>query len=401
MADESNLTPVGPFQRLFAPARDAAAGAAVRPRREYRHRHRHGAAGDDADLQAALRCHGAGGYEPGHFLPRSQWHRLQSRPAQRHGRGARRGQLQRARMLLASDGFPRGDGVGFESLYREQEIGLSSFMEQARFQRALEMELSRTIAAWTACAARACTWPWPSQSAFLRQSERPAASVMLSLYRRPQPRRSAAGGYRAPGGVERSQPRSAAGLGGGPAGKLLSRQGIDEEFGLHAGAVPLHAPARGRLPPAHRRHPRHRLSGRTRCAPRSRRTWTSRASSAPARAMRRKPVCAANRPRRRFPTSALPAGFPGRLSNEPPLDTAVVPQQPGTVPLQPAAGAPAGDNGEVAAAQPPPARQSRSDAQLRDGQDHQPRARDTRDRCASCRLPWCSTTLRTPPTTAP
>jgi flagellar M-ring protein FliF len=73
------------------------------------------------------------------------------------------GQLQRARMLLASDGFPRGEGVGFESLYREQEIGLSSFMEQARFQRALEWSCRARSPAWTACAARACTWPWPSR----------------------------------------------------------------------------------------------------------------------------------------------------------------------------------------------------------------------------------------------
>ena len=38
-----------------------------------------------------------------------------------------RADLDRARLLLASEGLPKGDGIGFESLYQEQELGLSSF----------------------------------------------------------------------------------------------------------------------------------------------------------------------------------------------------------------------------------------------------------------------------------
>ena len=50
-------------------------------------------------------------------------------------------EVLQARMALASEGFPRsGGGVGFESLYQEQQMGLSSFMEQARYHRAVEAE---------------------------------------------------------------------------------------------------------------------------------------------------------------------------------------------------------------------------------------------------------------------
>ena len=78
------------------------------------------------------------------------------------------GDIHRARLSLASDGYPRNDGVGFESLYREQEIGLSSFMEQARFHRALEAELSRTIASMDVVRGARVHLAMTKQSAFLR-----------------------------------------------------------------------------------------------------------------------------------------------------------------------------------------------------------------------------------------
>src|SRR6056297_1250515 len=82
---------------------------------------------------------------------------------------------------LESDGFPRDDGLGFETLYREQEIGVSSFMEQARYHRALEQELSRTMTAMQGVRAARVHVAVARQSAFLRQREQPAASVMLQL----------------------------------------------------------------------------------------------------------------------------------------------------------------------------------------------------------------------------
>jgi flagellar M-ring protein FliF len=270
------------------------------------------------------------------------------------------GQLQRARMLLASDGFPRGDGVGFESLYREQEIGLSSFMEQARFQRALEMELSRTIAGLDSVRGARVHLAVAKPSAFLRQSQRPAASVMLSLYpgRSLDDRQLAGIVHLVASSVPNLEAQQVSVV--DQAGKLLSKQGIDDDFGhtqeqfrytrqleddYRQRIVDILTPIIG--PDAVRAQVTADMD-----FTRIERTSESFAPET---------VIRSEQTSEEISNQRFAGGVPGSLSNEPPLDTAVVPQQPGTVPLQPAAGAPAGDNGEVAAAQPPPARQSRSE----------------------------------------
>ena len=90
--------------------------------------------------------------------------------------------LDRARLLLASEGLPKGDGIGFESLYQEQELGLSSFMEQARYHRALEAELARTMAALDSVRSARVHLAISKESPFLRKGNAPAASVMLNIY---------------------------------------------------------------------------------------------------------------------------------------------------------------------------------------------------------------------------
>ncbi|MFK7828953.1 MAG: flagellar basal-body MS-ring/collar protein FliF [Congregibacter sp.] len=142
------------------------------------------------------------------------------------------GQLQRARLSLASSGYPRGEGVGFESLYREQEIGLSSFMEQARYHRSLEAELSRTIGAMDSVRGARVHLAMAKQSAFLRQREQPAASVMLNLYAGQMlTERQLAGVIHL---VASSVPNLDAEQVSvvDQQGKLLSSQGTDEEFGF-------------------------------------------------------------------------------------------------------------------------------------------------------------------------
>ena len=91
-------------------------------------------------------------------------------------------QIPQARMALASEGFPRGGGVGFESLYQEQEMGLSSFMVQARYNRAVEAELARTISAMDSVKGARVHVAASKQSAFIRRGQEPSASVMVSLY---------------------------------------------------------------------------------------------------------------------------------------------------------------------------------------------------------------------------
>jgi len=90
--------------------------------------------------------------------------------------------LDRARLLLASEGLPKGDGIGFESLYQEQEMGLSSFMEQARYHRALEAELARTMVALDSVRSARVHLAISKESPFLRKGNAPAASVMLNIY---------------------------------------------------------------------------------------------------------------------------------------------------------------------------------------------------------------------------
>lgn len=139
--------------------------------------------------------------------------------------------VQRARLALAGAGVPRADGVGFESLYQEQEIGLSSFMEQARFHRALEAELARTIGALHSVRAARVHLAVTRQSAFLRQREKPAASVMLNLYPgRVLTERQLAGivhllAFSVPN-LDAEQVSVV-----DQQGKLLSRQGADPEVG--------------------------------------------------------------------------------------------------------------------------------------------------------------------------
>ena len=91
-------------------------------------------------------------------------------------------QVHEVRMRLASEGLPSGEGKGFDMLYKEQELGLSSFMEKARYDRALEEELSRTVTSIESVQAARVHLAIPKPSGFIRSSGRPAASVMVNLY---------------------------------------------------------------------------------------------------------------------------------------------------------------------------------------------------------------------------
>ena len=91
-------------------------------------------------------------------------------------------EIHKVRLMLASEGLPGSDGKGFDILYKEQELGLSSFMERARYDRALEEELSDTITTLESVRAARVHLAIPKPSGFIRSSGRPAASVMLNLY---------------------------------------------------------------------------------------------------------------------------------------------------------------------------------------------------------------------------
>lgn len=85
------------------------------------------------------------------------------------------------RLTLAANGLPRGGSVGFE-LMESQKLGVSQFHEQVNYQRALEGELSRTIQSLQAVAGARVHLATPKQSAFLRNEQKPTASVVVNLH---------------------------------------------------------------------------------------------------------------------------------------------------------------------------------------------------------------------------
>lgn len=90
-------------------------------------------------------------------------------------------QVHDLRLRLAAQGIPKGGLVGFE-LMETQKLGLSQFHEQVNYQRALEGELSRTISAIASVAGARVHLAIPKQTAFLRDEQKPTASVMVNLH---------------------------------------------------------------------------------------------------------------------------------------------------------------------------------------------------------------------------
>lgn len=90
-------------------------------------------------------------------------------------------QVHDARLKLASQGLPKGGNVGFE-LMENQKLGISQFLEQVNFQRALEGELARSIQAVAAVQTARVHLALPKNSVFVREQQKPTASVLLNLH---------------------------------------------------------------------------------------------------------------------------------------------------------------------------------------------------------------------------
>jgi flagellar M-ring protein FliF len=91
------------------------------------------------------------------------------------------GQVHDVRLKLASQGLPKGGNVGFE-LMENQKLGVSQFLEQVNFQRALEGELSRSIESLAAVQTARVHLALPKPSVFVRDQQKPTASVILTLH---------------------------------------------------------------------------------------------------------------------------------------------------------------------------------------------------------------------------
>ena len=102
--------------------------------------------------------------------------------------------VQSLKLKLAAEGLPKSVSPGMEMLSEDQGFGTSQFVERARYQHALEEELSRSIAAINNVRSARVHLAVPKQSVFVRNRKPPSASVVLNLYagRRLEPNQVAA-----------------------------------------------------------------------------------------------------------------------------------------------------------------------------------------------------------------
>jgi flagellar M-ring protein FliF len=89
-------------------------------------------------------------------------------------------QVHNIRLKLAAQGLPRGGNVGFE-LLENQKLGTSQFVEQVNYQRSLEGELANSIQSLAAVSSARVHLALPKPSVFVREQQKPTASVLLNL----------------------------------------------------------------------------------------------------------------------------------------------------------------------------------------------------------------------------
>jgi len=91
--------------------------------------------------------------------------------------------LHETRLDLARQGLPKGGTIGFEIFDGGQlsNLGMTEFMQKVNYQRALEGELARTIAALDPLQAARVHVVLPEPSLFLEEQKEPTASVLVQL----------------------------------------------------------------------------------------------------------------------------------------------------------------------------------------------------------------------------
>ncbi|HET7313674.1 flagellar basal-body MS-ring/collar protein FliF [Salinisphaera sp.] len=92
-----------------------------------------------------------------------------------------RSRVDRLRLQMASEGLPKGGGVGFE-LMDNEPFGISEFAEKVNYQRALQGELERSIQTIDEVSGARVQLAMPKSSVFVRKRKQPKASVVLDLY---------------------------------------------------------------------------------------------------------------------------------------------------------------------------------------------------------------------------
>ena len=90
-------------------------------------------------------------------------------------------QVLRVRMSLAEEGLPVGGSVGYEIFDQGEAFGTTSLVQNVNMLRALEGELSRTIASLGPVAGARVHLVVPKREVFSRSEVEPSASIALKL----------------------------------------------------------------------------------------------------------------------------------------------------------------------------------------------------------------------------
>lgn len=84
------------------------------------------------------------------------------------------------RLALATEGLPKGGGVGFE-IFDKTSLGTTDFVQKLNYHRALQGELARTISQFEKIKAARVHLAQPKESVFVEDSKPPSASISVSL----------------------------------------------------------------------------------------------------------------------------------------------------------------------------------------------------------------------------
>ena len=89
--------------------------------------------------------------------------------------------VNQAKLKLASENLGLNSGHGFEMIEKDQGFGTSSFLQKARYKRALEGELARTITSMRSIQSARVHLALPKDSAFIRNKREASASVFVNM----------------------------------------------------------------------------------------------------------------------------------------------------------------------------------------------------------------------------
>jgi flagellar M-ring protein FliF len=95
-------------------------------------------------------------------------------------------QVHQMRMQLATQGIPKGEGIGYE-LLDKNTLGMSDFMQHANYNRAVQGELARTIAKFNGVDSARVMIVSPENRLLIDPGRHATASVFLTMRRMSRP----------------------------------------------------------------------------------------------------------------------------------------------------------------------------------------------------------------------